>query len=159
MDTDTLTTLIVVGAIGGSILLLNAILLATIFFTQRKAGAARSWPTAAGTVLESALESRRSSNNRGWVNYPRVIYTYTVSGQSYASSRIAPGMEVGGTGAPGVIAKYPPGAQVKVYYNPQNPSDAVLETNTPASVKILWLVLVIVNLMLCPAIPLFLFLF
>lgn len=159
MDTDTLATLIVVGAIGGSILLLNAILLASIFFTQRRAGAARNWPTAFGTILESALEERRRSNNRGWVNYPRVIYTYNVSGRSYTGNRIAPGMEVGGTGAPGVIAKYPPGSQVKVYYNPQDPSDAVLETNMPASVKILWLVLVVSNLMLCPAIPLFLFLF
>ncbi len=48
---------------------------------------------------------------------------------------------------------------MKVYYNPQNPSDAALEINTPASVKILWFVLLIFNLMLCGiAIPLVLFL-
>jgi hypothetical protein len=46
-------------------------------------------------------------------------------------------MEVGGMSAPGVIAKYPVGLQVKAYYNPRNPSEAVLEINTPASVKIL----------------------
>ena len=159
MDTDTLTTLIVVGAIGGSILLLNASLLGSIFFAQRKANAARNWPTAIGTVLESALETRRRSDNRGWVNYPRVTYAYTVGGQSFTSSRISPGMEVGGTSAPGVIAKYPVGSQVKAYYNPQNPSEAVLETNTPTSVMLLWIVLVIANLMLCSAIPLFLFVF
>jgi len=146
---DTLTIFIVVGAVGGSALLVNAILLVSIFSTQRKASAARNWPTAAGAVVESRLESRRSSNNRGWVNYPRVVYTYNVGGKPYVSNRVSPGMEVGGVGAPGVIAKYPVGSQVKAYYNPQNPSEAVLEINTPASVKMLWFVLVIVNLMMC----------
>jgi hypothetical protein len=155
---DTLTILIVVGAIGFSLILVDSILLANIFFTQRKASAARNWPSAAGTVVESRLESRRSSNNRGWVNYPRVVYTYSVDGQPYVSNRISPGMEVGGTSAPGVIAKYPLGSQVKAYYNAQNPSEAVLEINTPASVKILWFVLAIVNLMLCGmAVPFVLF--
>lgn len=156
---DTLTIFIIVGAVGGSALLVNVILLVSIFAAQRKTSAARNWPTAFGTVVESQLEARRSSNNRGWVNYPRVVYTYSVGGQSYASDRISPGLEVGGTSAPGVVAKYPVGSQVKAYYNPQNPSDAILEINTPASVKILWLVLVIVNLILCStAVPLILFL-
>ncbi len=146
---DTLTTLLVVGAIGFSFLLVNVILLISIFATQRKASAARNWPSVVGTVVESSLETRRSSNNRGWVNYPRVVYTYDVSGQPYVSNRFSPGMEVGGMSAPGVIAKYPVGSQVKAYYNPQNPSEAVLEINTPASVKILWFVLAMVNLMLC----------
>jgi hypothetical protein len=83
---DTLTTLLVVGAIGGSALLVNAILLISIFATQRKAGAARNWPSVVGTVVESSLETRRSSNNRGWVNYPRVVYTYDVSGQPYVTN-------------------------------------------------------------------------
>ncbi|PWH15738.1 MAG: hypothetical protein DDG60_05305 [Anaerolineae bacterium] len=73
MDTFTL---FVVGAVGGSALLVNAILLVSIFFTQRKASAACNWPAVAGTVVESRLESRRRSNNRGWTNYPRVIYAY-----------------------------------------------------------------------------------
>lgn len=85
------------------------------------------------------------------------MYTYSVGGQPYVSSRVSPGMEVGGTSAPGVIAKYPVGSQVKVYYNLQNPSEAVLEINTPASVKILWLVLAIFNLMLCGMVVPFVF--
>lgn len=53
---NTLTTLIVVGAIGFSLILVNSILLGNIFFTQRKASAARNWPSAAGTVVESRLD-------------------------------------------------------------------------------------------------------
>lgn len=137
-------------------MLVNGILLVSIFVTQRKASAARNWPTASGSVVESGLETRRSSNNRDWVNYPRVVYAYSVGGQSYTSSRISPGLEVGGTSAPGVVAKYPLGSQVRVYYHPQNPAEAVLQINTPASVKLLWLALVLVNLMLCgTAIPLY----
>jgi hypothetical protein len=57
-------------------------------------------------------------------------------------------MEVGGTGAGRVVERYPIGAQVMVFYDPQNPSDAVLERKAPAQ-WILWLVLAIMDLMLC----------
>ncbi len=38
-----------------------------------------------------------------------------------------PGPDVGGSGAHKVVARYPMGAQVMVYYNPQNPSEALLD--------------------------------
>ena len=81
------------------------------------------------------------------INYPVVQYSYQVGGRSYQGSRIAPGPEVGGTGAGKIIERYPVNSQVTVYYNPQNPSDAVLETKAPSQ-WIMWLVLVIINVML-----------
>jgi len=100
-----------------------------------------------GTVNASYLERRRSGSNNSSVNYPVVQYSYQIGGQLYQGSKIAPGMEVGGTGAGKVVNRYPAGAQVMVFYNPQNPSEAVLETKAPAQ-WVLWLVLVIVNVML-----------
>ncbi|MEW6406388.1 MAG: DUF3592 domain-containing protein, partial [Chloroflexota bacterium] len=130
-------------------LILNAIFLGVIFSTQRKAAAARNWPVARGTVTLSTLERRRSSSGSGSVSYPVVYYTYEAGGQRYESNRIAPGMEVGGTGSDKVVARYPAGSTVDVHYNPQNPAEAVLEVKTPATVLIMWLVLAVVNFMMC----------
>jgi hypothetical protein len=140
-------TLLTVGILGCVFLLLNVIFLAIIFATRRKMNAVQSWSSTMGTVLASYLERRRSGN-QGSANYPVVQYSYNVGGQMYQGSKIAPGMEVGGTGAGRVVEKYPEGAQVMVFYDPNKPSDAVLERKAPAQ-WILWLVLAIFDVMLC----------
>ena len=83
----------------------------------------------------------RSSSESGTTEYPVVQYSYQVGGQAYQGMKIAPGPEVGGTGARKVVARYPAGAQVMVFYDPQNPSDAVLEKKAPAQ-WLFWLLLV-----------------
>lgn len=114
--------------------------------------AVNHWSSALGTVLMSMLESRRSSDDHGYVNYPVVHYSYQVGGQAYQSTKIAPGPEVGGTGAEKVVARYPSGAQVMVFYNPQNPSEAVLEKKAPAQ-WVLWMILAIFDCTLLGVIP------
>lgn len=142
--------LIVVGAIAFFFLVLNAIFLGIIFFMRRRMAAVSQWPSTIGTVNTSYLERRSSSD--GYTNYPVVQYSYQVSGQAFQGMKIAPGPEVGGTGAGKVVARYPAGAQVMVFYNPQNPADAVLETKAPAQ-WILWLILIVFDIALCGAIP------
>ena len=143
--------LIVVGVIIFVFLVLNVIFLGIIFFMRRRMAAVRQWPSTMGAVNASYLE-RRSSSEGGYTNYPVVQYSYQVSGQAYQGAKIAPGPEVGGTGAGKVVARYPAGAQVMVFYNPQNPSDAVLETKAPAQ-WILWLILIVFDIALCGVIP------
>ena len=143
--------LLTVGIIVFVLLILNVIFLAIIFFMRRRMAAVSQWPSTMGTVSTSYLE-RRSSSDSGYTNYPVVQYSYQVSGQAYQGMKIAPGPEVGGTGAGKVVARYPAGAQVMVFYNPQSPSDSVLETKAPAQ-WILWLILIIFDLVLCGAIP------
>lgn len=127
------------------------VFLGIIFFMHRRMAAVRQWPSTMGAVNASYLE-RRSSSEGGYTNYPVVQYSYQVSGQAYQGAKIAPGPEVGGTGAGKVVARYPAGAQVMVFYNPQNPSDAVLETKAPAQ-WILWLILIVFDIALCGVIP------
>ena len=148
MRTELILT---VGIIGFVFLILNVVFLAVLFFTRRRMAAVRQWPSTMGTVNTSYLE-RRSSSEGGYTNYPVVHYFYQVSGQAHQGTKIAPGMEVGGTGAGKVVARYPAGAQVMVFYNPQNPSDAVLETKAPAQ-WILWLLLIVFDIALCGVIP------
>ena len=142
--------LLIVGIIGFVFLILNVVFLAIIFFMRRKMAAVSQWPSTMGTVMMSTIE-RRSSDD-GYTDYPVVQYSYLVSGQSYQNTKLAPGPEVGGTGAGKVVARYPAGAQVMVFYNPQNPSEAVLETKAPAQ-WIIWLILVIFDCVLCGVIP------
>jgi len=148
MNTELLLT---VGIIGFVFLILNIIFLAIIFFMRRRMAAVRQWPSTMGTVNTSYLE-RRSSSEGGSTNYPVVQYSYQVGGQVYQGMKIAPGPEVGGTGAAKVVGRYPVGAQAMVFYNPQNPSDAVLETKAPAQ-WIMWLILIIFDVVLCGVIP------
>ena len=152
MRTDLLIT---VGVIGFFFLVLHVIFLGIIFFMRRRMAAVSQWPSTMGTVHASCLERRRSSNNGGSTNYPVVQYSYQVGGQAYPGTRLAPGPEVGGTGAGKVVARYPAGAQVMVFYNPENPSDAVLETKAPAQ-WIMWLILIIFDVALCGMIPIIL---
>jgi hypothetical protein len=148
MRTELILT---VGIIGFVFLILNVIFPAIIFFMRRRMATVSQWPSTMGTVNNSYLERRHSSEG-GSTDYPVVEYSYQVGGKAYQGMKIAPGPDVGGTGAGKVVARYPAGAQVMVFYNPQNPSDAVLETKAPAQ-WIIWLILVIFDCVLCGVIP------
>lgn len=114
---------LLIGAIG-------VVLLVAGFLMTRTPGKSNHWPTTTGQILASTIQYRRKSGG-GHSPYPLVLYTYQIEGQQYQSQRIYFGGVVGGTAMTGVIKKYPVGAQVPVYYNPQNPADAVLERSIP----------------------------
>lgn len=147
MRTDLIIT---VGIIVFVLFILNAIFLGVIFFMRRRMAVVSQWPSTMGTVMMSRVERR--STSEGYTDYPVVQYSYQVGGQSYQSYKLAPGPEVGGTGAGKVVARYPAGAQVMVFYNPQSPSDSVLERKAPAQ-WLMWLLLVIFDCALCGVIP------
>jgi hypothetical protein len=113
---------ILIGAIG-------VIFLVAGYLVARTPAKSNHWPTTAGQILVATIEQRHGSE--GYTPYPVVLYTYQVEGQTYQGQRIYFGGEVGGSAMTGVIKKYPVGAQVPVYYNPQNPADAVLERSAP----------------------------
>jgi len=128
----------------------DAIFLGIIFFTQRKVAQASSWPSTMGTILMSMVQWRSSgSSSTSGANYPVVMYSYQATGQVYQGNKVAPGPEVGGMGANKVVARYPMGTQVMVYYNPENPSEALLERGTPSIVKVLWISLVAADVFMC----------
>ena len=147
MNIDS-TTLIVVGSIIFSALLIDGILIAIILVVRRGVAKAANWSSTMGTVLFSTIEYRRSGNN-GSAAYPVVQYSYTVMGQMLQGGKIMPGPESGGSGAHKVVERYPVGAQVMVYYDPNNPSDSVLERGMPGYIKWLWITIVLVDLFLC----------
>ena len=145
------TQFLVVGIIGFVFLVLNAIFLTIILFMRRKMAVVSQWPSTMGTVMMSTIEARSSSEG-GYTEYPVVQYSYQVGGQAYQGMKLAPGPDVGGSGARKVVGRYPVGAQVMVFYDPQNPSDAVLERKAPAQ-WLMWILLAVFDCALCGVLP------
>ena len=97
------------------------------------------WPAAAGTVISSGITSKTTSksslNNPSWKTYttdyyPSVSYSYTVNGRLLTGDTIYFGCCASdGTenSANRVALFYPAASPVKVFYNPANPSVAVLQ--------------------------------
>jgi len=92
-----------------------------------KANRARYWPTASGKVLESRLREVNDSEGRTWAVY--ILYEYWAQGETRRSDVWR--LEAGSSSFTGsmnkVLARYPVGSSVMVYYNPDAPADAMLE--------------------------------
>jgi len=105
--------------------------LALSVFVMRRSLGSRSWPRTVGTVV--ATEVKRTLTGDIPVNSvsyePRVKYTYSVRGQQYERDKLTAAVTPGirePAGAAAIVAKYPVGHQVTVFYNPADPGDAVL---------------------------------
>lgn len=100
---------------------------------RKKADSSQNWPSISGTITTAEVKKSVSHDDDGdeTINYyPYVEYTYQVAGKQYSAKRLSFGAQVAPNNPAPVqekLQKYPVGGQVAVYYDPQNPSDAVLE--------------------------------
>jgi len=101
--------------------------------SKRRAAASLQWPTASGQILSSMIHTITSTDNDGGTTTsyePKVEYSYAVMGSPMNGSRIAFGaMGSDYKSAQKILARYPVGAAVEVRYNPEKPTEAVLETS------------------------------
>ena len=100
-----------------------------IYIVQLRQGlhadASRKWPTAAGTVTTSVLEK---SPGARWRYRVSLQYTYRVGGTDFLSNRIFWGGNEGRENHMASVADtYRAGGKVRVYYDPHNPAQAVLD--------------------------------
>ena len=115
---------------------------------RRAASIARAWPTTQGRIVSATLLARRTTTGGHGVAlnwFPDIRYEYEVAGTAYRGDRVFAGLAVGSSFRGSVerkLAQYPEGRMVQVFYNPANPSQAVLETTAPGS-NILLIVAVI----------------
>lgn len=125
--------------LGGLIIIVMGLGLTTILSRTvlRDAEASESWPAAAGTIITSELQSRR--NGDGYSYSARIIYQYSVDGEQFESGgvTVADGSSSRPNNAQNRVAKYPVGEQVEVFYNPEVPTQTVLETGAPQLLR--WL--------------------
>ncbi|AZO76491.1 MULTISPECIES: DUF3592 domain-containing protein [unclassified Bosea (in: a-proteobacteria)] len=111
-------------------------LAALLFFVghRRYLARANAWPVTQGEIVSSAVEQRRSTENgRTSKTYlPVIEFAYTVAGNRLHSRQVKLGLEVSGSEsfAQTLVDRYPAGAPVDVHYDPQDPSNAALESPT-----------------------------
>jgi len=95
---------------------------------------ASSWTQTTGRVLSSTIEVRRhrfAGEAETVENVPAVEYEFSAGGRSYRGSRIGIGDDSGGANTEATLARYPKGASVTVFYDPEDPRNCVLERGGP----------------------------
>jgi hypothetical protein len=101
---------------------------------------AKRWPETKGKVVVSTVgwlqnqpgEMAHNFSDTEVRNEPRVEYEYHVGDQKYRSKRITIGERTSDYELESMLAKYPVGTEVTVYYHPADPNKAVLERDLPA---------------------------
>ena len=121
-----------------------ALILVAAAYKTLQARAAHQWPPTPGKVVISAsqvreievMDDEREDGRRPEQrNFANVVYEYAVGGQRLTCNRVSIGEDQGDFQIAEIIARYPVGAEVTVYYNPRHPDQAVLERELP---KNLW---------------------
>ncbi len=115
---------------------LGAIFVAVGIGGYRDGQATESWPTTNGRVIsadvQESIETRRDMNDRRRTEYTyraSVQYEYTVGERTYLGHRIKADDYSGGADrAYRIVNRYLAGSDVTVFYNPDDPGQAVLET-------------------------------
>jgi hypothetical protein len=136
------------GSMISGIVAIPLVIVALVFIylalrASRQAGVSKNWPATTGKIIASGIEPRRSrsGSGSGTSYYPVVQYQYVIDGRTYMGNRITFGNQVGygwTNMAQKQVDQYPPGANVAVFYDPNDPGMAVLERTGGASTKIYW---------------------
>ena len=123
-------------AVGGCFILIfgivGTVMLFKYFQDKKKAEESQSWSSASGRIMESYVRREESMDSEGFTTtyyYPEILYVYQFLGAEYTGDKIAFGGKVGESQnkAKERLVQYPVGKNVIVYYDPNNPEDAVLE--------------------------------
>jgi len=101
-------------------LLVGGFIICASVVNGRKAKASLTWTSVPGEVVFSGMITDGSDQN---TFYPSVTYNYSVNGQPLQSSRVG----FNGVKSKKMLAKYPKGSRVEVFFDPNQPSTAVLE--------------------------------
>lgn len=146
---------------GLSLFIFGVILFYIYFNVSLDTQKQKSWLETDGIILKSSVKAQTldfTTDNRNKKKYntkkvkktiteyyPDMTYSYSVNGKKYSSSQL------GGfnrknkanlnprsiSSVEAVIAKYPVGKKIKVFYNPDNPKEAVKDKQLTPSIIIL----------------------
>ena len=101
-----------------------------------------SWPSTEGEIAHSAVlyQMDTTATTNGAPTYKAdVSYRYKVNGANYSSSRISLVDFASSTGrAQSIVGRYPDRSTVRVYYNPANLAEAVLEPGSGSGISFLY---------------------
>jgi hypothetical protein len=121
-----MTQFLAVGLIGAAVLLIG-------LFKVRKVRASRAWTRALGTILVASVRDDFSQGSEdtpdSWTFTPVVHYQFQAGGQMFRGDRISfdrKGYQKR-QDAQAIVARYPVGAQVEVFFDPAKPGQSVLQ--------------------------------
>lgn len=121
-------------------LLIGSIFIIMSIIDGRRAKASLQWPSVPGLVIFSGMIRDTQSNDASSPT-PVVTYSYAVNGQAFQSSRV----RFNPVKSKKVLAQYPRGNQVQVFFNPQQPAMSVLQQGGSTMVGIIVGIAVIVG--------------
>lgn len=143
MSSQTIATIAAV-----VLLLLAALASAGTVMTLAKSRRSRAWPTVTGKITHSEVtediqrEMEKDDDDETRVRERitkmygvKLAYDYVVAGVAHAGTRLywSDGIKVSGDGpARKIVEKYPVGRAVTVYYQPDDPTTALLD---PGAIK------------------------
>jgi hypothetical protein len=126
--------------LGSGAFLLGLGVVIWIVVTKRRGQGEANWPRVEGHVESSKVVpfERETPEGMAWSFTPVVHYAYVVGETAYASQQrnVYPDETstfVEPERAQAVVDTYRPGSSVRVFYNPANPKQAVLEVPKPAA--------------------------
>lgn len=129
-------------------------LISTYIRSIRKTTASKNWPTATGQILSSHVHTykrRRSGGGHATMHKPEITYEYTADGQHYESQKISFG-SVAASSVAGwakeIVARYPEGSSVQVFYNSSKPAESILEPSGLGGNLVLMIALSAIELVL-----------
>ncbi|AEH89164.1 DUF3592 domain-containing protein [Mesorhizobium opportunistum] len=106
----------------------------------REVRALSHWLPTPGKIVSSRVEAREvrssgagsdSSDTTEMRNFPAITFEYKVGGKKFQSSRYSVQENLGNFEVTETLAQFPRGADVTVFYNPADPSKAVIERTMP----------------------------
>jgi len=123
------------------LLVVGISLLGWEIYSAVRSNQASNWTTTTGKVTESKMQRYRTRGRRGRSTHRHRMqfeYTYRAKGKKFSNDRVSFGASfisdmLNGLIRPGALKKYPVGKSVTVHFNPNNPQDAVIETQLPLS--------------------------
>lgn len=98
--------------------------------SKSKSLEARTWPRVKGQILSSRV--LKTPGSKPTVYRAQIVYQYSVNGQSYSNNRLTIGSELN-SGRPKAQKRcnnYPSGSEQDVFFNPLNPEESFLVTET-----------------------------
>ena len=105
--------------------------------------ARRNFLTTTGEVVASKVDRDEGDSDSGPTYSPLIKYRYSVNGKEYTSKRYtyAAAWTSGHGYAAGVVARFPKGERITVYYDPADPAESVLSVDVPEYYQFLILAL------------------
>lgn len=95
--------------------------------------AAKRFVATRGVVIASRVKTHPGDGDSGPTYEAKVKYSYEVRGHQYTSRRYAYAMPSSSdpSQAERIVADYPPGKTIDLWYDPQDPGESVLQLRTP----------------------------